>query len=947
MSDPQAIIRDDFFDGLLGDFLDESGQLLERLNENLLRLDEWVRSAGDQPPVQCRDEELLNEMFRSAHSLKGLSAMLGLGEINTLTHKIENVFDAARKNELPLDGDVVELVFQAVDLLGCLIAALKEPDGATVECQPVIERIACLLQGAGAERRQTTQADAQRALEAQGAAPPSAAPDALPAAGDCLAGLEDDEIPAKYLPVFIDETGISLDQLSETLLATERHGSPEAMETLLITTHRIKGSAASLGLNRPAKLAHLMEDLVQQTVDSGGTLSATMIDALLACADGLRQYVEGLKQGNASSAALGRFAQDLLLAGQGAGRPGDAATAEAVSPQLHATVAAVAGEPETTLVGEAFFQPALALVGLKARLIYEKLACAGEVCYFQPAPEQLDEIEELAQVSFAVVTPEPPETLRKRLQIAGVKRVAVERLAAGGDMAAAPPQVQPARDRGVPLAMPPAAAPGTAPSATVDAAEKARPADSAKPTETLRVDIERLDELMNLAGQLVINKARFAQIGQRLKAALGSRHSLQVLGRALGTLERMTAADEGPGGKTDGPGEAAALRAQARRLRHDLESVRQDIDRLGQARSSLNDLFETIHQLDRVSDGIQQGVMNTRMVPIGPLFARFKRVVRDITHGNGKSVNLVINGEKTELDKRMIDELSDPLIHMVRNAADHGIEPPPVRQAAGKPAQGTIVLDAFHRGNSIIVQVRDDGGGLDTERIRRKAVERGLITAAEAPHLPAAKIHQLVWKPGLSTAEKVTEVSGRGMGMDIVKAKVEDLSGTVELDSAPGRGTTLTIKLPLTLAILPSLMVEIDDDIFAMPLEAVVEIVRLQRRELTTVHGQWTARVRERVISTVRLGDVFAPGGGGGAAGVGEENTLVIIGQAGCELGLLVDRVLGEEDIVIKSLAENFRNVPGIAGASILGDGRVSLILDLAALIDMAAKKSAAVPQGA
>ena len=377
----------------------------------------------------------------------------------------------------------------------------------------------------------------------------------------------------------------------------------------------------------------------------------------------------------------------------------------------------------------------------------------------------------------------------------------------------------------------------------------------------------------------------------------------------------------------------------ARRIHNELESVRRDVQSVVQARGSVNNLLEAIHQLDRIADGIQQNIMDTRMVPIGPLFTRFRRVIRDITRTNGKQIELVICGEKTELDKRMIDELGDPLIHMVRNSADHGIESPEVREAAGKPRCGTVKLDAFHRGNSIVIQVIDDGKGLDADRIRRKAVEKGLITEADADKMTRQQIFQLIWEPGLSTAEKVTEVSGRGMGMDIVKSKIEDLHGTVELDSQIGQGTTITIKLPLTLAILPSLMVDISGDAFAMPLEAVVEIVQVGPRDVQTVHGKWTARVRGRVVSLLRLAELFqwhAPGAA--AESLQEGATLVIIGQEGRELGLVVDRVLGEEDVVIKSMAENYRNVQGIAGASILGDGRVSLILDIGALIEMAAK---------
>ena len=604
-----------------------------------------------------------------------------------------------------------------------------------------------------------------------------------------------------------------------------------------------------------------------------------------------------------------------------------------VSPQIHAQVAVVAHDLDATLVGEVFFQSDLPLVGLKARLIYEKLAAAGEVHFFQPPPETLDDLEDLRQVTFGVATGKTADALRKLLQIAGVEHVVVERLVAASVAKNIVPALAAA-------SAPVAAAAAAATPRAQRPAEKSRTSDNAKPAETVRVDIERLDHLMNLAGQLVINKAHFAQLGDTLKGALGNRRSSQVLGRVLGTLEKMSSSKESSGERLRLEAENAGLRAQARCLRHDLEMVRRDVETLGQVRGALNELFETIHQLDRVSDGIQQSVMDTRMLPIGPLFTRFNRVIRDITRSNGKSIRLAISGEKTELDKRMIDELSDPLIHMVRNSADHGIESPEVRAAAGKPRQGTVTLDAFHRGNCIIIRVSDDGAGLDAERIRRKAVQRGLIGEADAEKMTLRQVHQLIWEPGLSTAEKVTEVSGRGMGMDIVKSKIEELNGTVDLDSEPGRGTTMTIKLPLTLAILPSLMVQIDGDVFAMPLESVAEIVRVQPQDLSTVHGQWTACVRGRVISLVRLRDVFAwhDARAGVADSVAEGATLVVISQAGGEIALRVDCVLGEEDIVIKSMAENFRNVPGIAGASILGDGRVSLIIDPAAVLDMAKK---------
>jgi len=978
MSASDAVPRDEFFDSLLGDFLDESGQLLDRLNENLLQLDEWVRALDEDHHERCSDT-LLNEMFRSAHSLKGLSAMLGLSEINGLTHKIENVFDAARKDQLVVNSEVVELMFQAIDRLGGLVEVLKDPEADPVECESVVEGIGRVLRAAGAERRQSSQADAERAMAAE-TAEASSGPVAKAApsrserendvpADDPFAGVEDEaEISDKYLAIFLDEAVISLDSLTETLLAMEREQTRESLETLLITSHRIKGSAASVGLNRAAKLAHLMEDLLQDMVNSGGRLSTEVTDAMLKCTDALRQYVEELKRGGGQGVPFGQYARALLAARgapkaelpaaspsspAGSADPCAARAAEGpnaeprVSEEFRQAVARSVPAVAGVLVGEVRFQPRLPLVGLKARLIYEKLSNLGDVYCFQPPADQLDDLEELDAVYFGVGTDKPAETVRAQLRIAGVERVLLEPME--GPTAAEEPQGRAEAPEAAPeTECEPAAASkdeGETPDAAQQtgaaiAAAKSRTAESGKPNETLRVDIERLDQLMNLAGQLVINKAQFAQIGDSLKSVLASKQSLGVLDRISGALNSLFE-DKADDGRQAMRAELDALRSQARRMQADLDSVRREMQSLVHARGAINDLFEAIHQLDRVTDGIHRAVMDTRMVPIGPLFARFKRVVRDITRSNGKAVQLVIRGEKTELDKRMIDELGDPLIHMVRNAADHGIEPPEVRVKAGKPREGTITLDAFHRGNSIIIQVSDDGKGLNAERILQKALDRGLISAADAEKLTPQQIYQLIWEPGLSTAEKITEVSGRGMGMDIVKSKIADLNGTVELDSTPGQGTTMTIKLPLTLAILPSLMVEIDGDVFALPMESVAEIIRVKRKEIATVHGLWTARLRDQMVSIAKLEEIFAwrQGGFRPDAAAEEEITLVIVGHTGKQLGLAVDHVLGEEDVVIKSLAENYRNVPGVAGASILGDGRVSLILDIGAVIDMASRR--------
>lgn len=941
----------DMVDDLLGDFLDESRQLLARLNENLLTLDRAVAAAPADTPIEC-DIQALNEMFRAAHSIKGLSGMLGFVDINQLTHKIENVFDAARMRELPITAKVVDVVLHGCDRLEQLVDRLSDPSGDPIGCDDVVAQIAELLQSVGAEKTATSQTDAERAL--------SPAPDAVGNANnaasawvaakvDHFQGVVDEQAPAKYLAIFIDEAELSIDSMTEVLLS-EGGEARAVTETLLITSHRIKGSAASIGLNRPAKLAHLIEDILQDIRERKAELAPALVDAILRCTDALRVYVQELRSGVPQSEHFGQLADDLLAAyapptltsPQAAGGPAGKRGAVLATPEAgadglteaqRAEIARLAPQSMPALMGTVRFDDGLMLSGMKARLLYEKLAHEGNVFFCDPPAERLDEHDDLKAFAFAVATNTSRNDIAAKLQIAGVANVAL----APVSRAPAAPANTAAAGQASSDASPTAATSRAATTQKTEATNQP-PRDASRPVETLRVDIDRLDQLMNLAGQLVINKARFARIGDGLRTSMPAKQVDQLVDGIRATLDRLSR--DSDTALAAGGDESQSFRAALRRVHADIEAIQREMQKMAQLRASIVDLGDAVHQLDRVADGIQKSVMDTRMVPVGPLFTRFKRVVRDITRANQKQIELVIHGEKTELDKRMIDELGDPLIHMVRNSADHGIEPPDVRVAAGKPAQGTICLEAFHRGNSIVIRVSDDGKGLDVDGIRRKAVEKGIITQIDADRLSDNQAFQLIWEPGFSTAEKVTEISGRGMGMDIVRSKIEQLNGSVELTSQKGAGTTFTIKLPLTLAILPSLLVRVDGDVFALPLDAVVEIVTIANDDVRAVHGRSTANVRDRVVSIVRLSDLFewhhnpmATVEDTGRA------TLVVLGAEGREIGLVVDRPLGEEDIVIKSMAENYRNVPGVAGASILGDGRVSLILDPSALLEMSSRR--------
>ena len=926
---------DEFLASMLGDFLDESDDLLHTLNENLLELDELFQSLADGAVAKIETERM-NEMFRAAHSLKGLSAMLGLNDINRLTHKMENVFDAARNDKLDVKHDVVNVVFTAVDRLTGMINGLKEQSDESVEFDGVVDEIDKLLSGEPSIETDVADCniDEPEPASIEGTVDQQPEKRALPPMNHFADVQDEADISDKYLSIFIDEADLSLDQIAEMLLADDQS---DAVSGLLVVCHRIKGAAASIGLQRPATLAHLMEDVLQDLREASAVLSPEMTDAMLQCVDALRGYVEGLKHGEAPSEKFNDVFLQLKAAHQpmvvvpesdAAVEQQDAESPDELDEEVKSAVKTSLPDDKRSLVCRIDFESGLPLVELKARLAYERLNRLGEVVYSSPQESELETSAGLRTLVCAVVTDASVEMAKRDLKIEGVVYTDIQEYGVAkqfGNQSADATSSQ----NGTPAQAPPETA-----NPKTDAKNNA--ANKSKPAETLRVDIDRLDQLMNLAGQLVINKARFGQLSDQLKGLTSGKQASLSISRAFGSLDRVILdADE-----VNGANRNTTLRKHVQQVRNDLESVRREIDLFLQTRSVVNDLSEAVHQLDRVSDGIQKSVMDTRMVPIGPLFGRFKRVIRDITRSNGKDIRLKIHGEKTELDKRMIDELGDPLIHMVRNSADHGIESPEDRIAAGKSPHGEVTLDAFHRGNRIFIQVRDDGKGLVPEKILAKAIDKGIVASADAERLTRHEIFQLIWAPGFSTAEKVTEVSGRGMGMDIVKSKIEAINGTVELDSTPGVGTTITIKLPLTMAILPSLLTVISGDVYALPVESITEIVRVRPEDLSTVHGMLTATVRERVISVVQLEQILRDARTSDVDRHPQTNgaTIVIMGTDGQELGLIVDDLMGEEDIVIKAMSENYRNVHGIAGASILGDGRVSLILDIAGLIEMSGR---------
>jgi len=342
------------------------------------------------------------------------------------------------------------------------------------------------------------------------------------------------------------------------------------------------------------------------------------------------------------------------------------------------------------------------------------------------------------------------------------------------------------------------------------------------------------------------------------------------------------------------------------------------------------DLAESSALLARTTNEIQESIMKVRMVPIGNVFDRFPRMVRDLAKTRNKEVILEINGGDTDLDKTIVDEVGEPLMHLVRNCVDHGIEAPDVREANGKPRTGVLQLNAFHEGNQVIVEIVDDGGGIPLDKVRARAIKQGLLSENDRPS--DREIMELIFAPGFSTAEVVTDVSGRGVGMEIVKKNISRLNGVFEVDSAPGKGTKFTIKLPLTLAIIQALLVRVAEELYSIPLDSVVESQRINASEVRTVHGAEVITLRGQVVPLIRVGEFF----GLGNPRDPDKVMIVIVGLQGRQVGLVVDSFQGEQEIVIKPLSEVIGVIPGISGATILGNGSISLIMDVHSLVTTA-----------
>ncbi len=679
---------------------------------------------------------------------------------------------------------------------------------------------------------------------------------------------EDDE------QLFLAEVDELLQRTEEALVDLERSpDDAELLQEIFRAAHTIKGSSATIGHTRMASLTHVMETRLDEVRKGVAPVTPGLIEALLTSLDVLKVLRNEVLTRSASAVDV-----DAVIAALERGTAGEAAPAKprAAAPKAaKKTKKGAAADAETHRITVTLEPgPWMAVRALQTLIV---LGEHGKVLSSEPTQAEIE--REDAQIGDHVVvlihTDETEQALHDALGgVPELGSVIVEATRAPGvpETPAVPIEVAPS---------PEAAAEPIEEGRSLAEIARGQVSDGrvvGGASKTIRIDVTRLDALLNLVGELVIDRTRLVQIGNAM-------------------------------------------------------ADRFDDDRL------LGELLLTSVHIGRITDELQEQVMKSRMLPIETVFSRLPRVVRDVASKQGKQIDFVVDGKDTELDRSVIEEIGDPLIHLIRNAVDHGIELPDERKAAGKSATGRVRLSARHADSYILITLEDDGRGIDVEAVKRKAVERGVIGAEQAERMSEQEAVQLIFAPGLSTAKQISDVSGRGVGMDVVRANVEKLNGGVEVQSRPGRGTTFIIRLPLTLAIVQALLVRVAGVIYALPIHTVTETLQVEDDQIHRVNHHEAMVLRGTVLPLVSLRHIFGVEESE-TPDIGADERLVVAVHTGDgrQVGVIVDGLVGEQEIVIKPLGQFVGDVAGVSGAAILGDGSVALILDVAALVAQAVR---------
>ncbi|MDD5948477.1 MAG: chemotaxis protein CheA [Lachnospiraceae bacterium] len=693
---------------------------------------------------------------------------------------------------------------------------------------------------------------------------------------------------SQYLEIFIDETKEHLQSLSDHFMILEKE--PENSDTIneiFRAAHTLKGMAGTMGYKRMQRLTHDMEDVFSEIRSGNMKVTADLVDILFRCLDALEAYLDNIMnsadEGTEDNEDIIKLLNDTLKgnpAAEGektetAGEQKEAESSDSSDDneekrkyrqfqyaEFEKNAIKEAKEQNKNIIAATIYvQESCLLKAARAFLVFKELEGLGEVIKSDPSVQDIEDEKFELDFSIALITDADEEKVQKAiLSVSEIDKVYSEKLDANTlfQTQEEPEVKEETKEEEKPAAAPAAKAaePKKAPSKAV----------GSKPVinRSVRVDIEKLDDLMNQVSELIIAKNGLVSVSEN------------------------------------------------------------------DSNTNSQSFTEQIEYLERITTNLHESVMKVRMVPIESVVNRFPRMIRDLSKKLGKPMELYMSGEDTELDRTVIDEIGDPLMHLLRNSADHGLESAERRKELGKPEKGSVFLDAYQDGNNVVIEVRDDGAGIDVEKVRDKAIEKGTITAEQAETMEDKDIIDLLFMPSFSTAEKITDVSGRGVGLDVVKSKIEGLGGDIEVRTKKNEGSTFTIRLPLTLAIIQALMIELGEEKYAIPLNSIQTIEDVTPEDIKYVRTKEVINLRGMVIPLVRLYDILdCPP----REEESENLTVVIVSKGDKQAGLVVDNLIGQQEIVIKPLGKYINIEKMISGATILGDGEVALILDANALV--------------
>ena len=786
----------------------------------------------------------------------------------------------------------------------------------------------------------------------------------------------------ELLKDFFAEAEQQVEQLESNILVIENDPSNhEAIDEIFRAAHTLKGGSATVEMMELSHFTHSVEDVLDEIRSDRVSIDEDVVDLLLTSIDVIKAMLEARQNGTVYSENIDSIIEKLKSyipekGAKAAPKKAPAKAAPVAQPVKAAPAPAAAqsgielppmseddymelkaaceGSQSLWCVAVKFDEnnPMNTVGGIQ---VFAALKAVGNVLKTVPDFDALYEDQFYENVFYYLASSEKAETIEDASFLSDVTLITDAHMltddnysseAAATVQSNAAPVSTPVAPAPKPAAAPAPQAKPLAGQAKADEinekiAEKkaeANPeqkkdapaaATHAQQGSILRVDSRRIDNLLNLVSEAVIIKASFNQLAGQTANELVKFQSVESQFR-----ERLRSLIDTLPAYLEELQRGVPLNDIKKRLADQYGDMGNMFDQYETESKGITGRFRSYtQQLGTIAGELQEGVMKIRMVPINQIFSRFPRVVRDLQRDLNKKINLEIEGEDTELDKSVVEDLLDPIMHCVRNSVDHGIESPEVRKAAGKPETGTVLLKASNEGNLIVIEIKDDGAGIDVEKVRKKAVENGLIHPDKV--ITDQDAYQLIMQPGFSTADKISNISGRGVGLDVVKTMINNIKGSISINSVKGQGTSFIIKIPLTLAIIQGLLVRVGSEIYSIPIANVIESQCININEISHIDNYEIMNVRNEVISVLRLSRLFNIQ----ESQMGEECYIVIVGTQEKKIGVMVDALIGEEDVVIKPLRDKFTNSPGIAGASILGDGSVSLIIDVSQLLDLGVKQ--------